>query len=208
MIKAIFFDCDGVLTTDARGSLTTSKNLCREVSNLSLESVLEAYRHESSDLNLGKCTLEESWQKLCVSLSIEPNPELLMKVIGNAPKNAAMFELVRILKPRYALGIFTDNSRERMNVLMEEMNLRPYFDPIIVSAAIGASKQQGTTAIYDAALAQAGVKADESVFIENQEKNLVIPAQMGMHTYFHDDTKNDIAALRQHLIQLGVDIGG
>ena len=30
---------------------------------------------------------------------------------------------------------------------------------------------------------------------------------MGMKTYFHDDTKNDVVAFRTALKQIGVDIG-
>ena len=33
----------------------------------------------------------------------------------------------------------------------------------------------------------------------NQQRNLEVPAQMGFHTYWHDDAKNDLASLRRQL---------
>lgn len=53
MIKEIFFDLDGVLTTDAKGSLTMSKNLCAAVPGLSVQEVLDCYRQDIELLNIG-----------------------------------------------------------------------------------------------------------------------------------------------------------
>lgn len=143
---------------------------------------------------------------MCRTLKITESDTLFMNILRKAPRNEAIFALARDLSPRYTLGIITDNSQERMDVLNEEMKLGELFDPIIVSATEHASKCDGTTALFDAALAKARCSAKEAVFIDNQEKNLVIPAKMGMQTYFYDDTKNNIVALRTMLHKIGVDI--
>jgi hypothetical protein len=43
--KATFFDFDGVLTTDAKGSLTMIRNPRKEVSDLSMQDALDCCRH-------------------------------------------------------------------------------------------------------------------------------------------------------------------
>lgn len=206
MIKAIFFDLDGVLTTDAKGSLTMSKNLCEAVRGLSVQKVFDCYRQDIELLNLGQRTLKEVWQRIHTAFpQIPADDDLLQKILRKIPKNDAMFDLAQSLSGRHVLGVITDNCRERMDALITEMDLGSLFDPIIVSAIERASKCDGTTRIFDAALARAECQADEALFIDNQEKNLVTPTKMGMKTYLHDDKKNDVTALYSTLHKMGVD---
>jgi FMN phosphatase YigB (HAD superfamily) len=116
-----------------------------------------------------------------------------------------MFDLARSLSPCYRLGIITDNNRERMGILTADMQLNALFDPIIVSAVEHASKCDGSTNIFDAALRQAECDASEAVFIDNQERNLVTPAKMGMKTYWHDDFVNNVDVLKHTFRDFGVD---
>ena len=109
-----------------------------------------------------------------------------------------------ILGSEGRLGIITDNCSERMEVLAERLKLRDLFDPIVVSAAVQASKKDGTTRIFDAALAGANCAPDEALFVDNQEVNLVVPKKMGIKTYFHSDRENDIDALRAVLTHDGI----
>lgn len=205
MINAIFFDFDGVLTTDAKGSLTMSRTICEAVPGLSMEEVLACYREDIEALNLGDLPFQNVWQRLRSIFNIPDNQTLLHDVLRKVPRNDVMFELAQSLAEHSVLGIITDNCRERMEVLTAELQLGELFDPIVVSAEEHASKCDGTT-IFEAALDRAGCKAEESLFIDNQEKNLVTPTKMGMKTYLHDDKKNDISALRATLRQLGIDI--
>lgn len=206
MTKAIFFDLDGVLTTDAKGSLTMSKNLCEMIHGLSVQEVLDNYREDIEALNIGRISMSDVWKRMCASLKIPDSDELLNGMMRKAPKNDEMFDLARFLCGKYRLGIITDNSRERVEILTTDMQLNELFDPIIISAAEHASKNDGSTTIFDAALRRAACNADEAVFIDNQERNLLTPAKMGMKTYLHDDTKNDVAALKRELQKLGIDL--
>jgi len=58
-----------------------------------------------------------------------------------------------------------------------------------------------------AAKGLAGVSAEESVFIDNSNDNLVAPSALGFKTIFHDDEKNDIEALLRNFKTLGVFAG-
>lgn len=149
--------------------------------------------------------MREVWQRICSTFKIPADDALLVQMLRKVPKNDAMFALAKSLKPNYVLGIITDNCRERMDVLTAELELAALFDPIVVSAIEHASKCDGTTRIFDAALDRTGCKAEEALFIDNQERNLVTPAKMGMKTYVHNDAVNDVAALRSALRQCGVE---
>lgn len=183
-----------------------SRNLCDAVPGLSQQKVLDCYRQDIEQLNMGRRTMQEVWRRICATFKIPADDALLREMLRKVPKNDAMFDLARSLSSHYVLGIITDNSRERMEALIAEMNLGALFNPIVISAIEHASKSDGTTAIFDAALAQANCEAEESIFIDNQEKNLVTPASMGMKTYLHDDAVNDVTALRRELQRLGIDL--
>lgn len=206
MIKAIFFDLDGVLTTDAKGSLTMSQNLCNAMPNLTIDEVLSCYRQDIEPLNMGQIPLSDVWKRMCSTLKIPASDNLLKEMLRKVPKNDVMFDLARSLSKNYVLGIITDNCSERMDILNDELKLDELFDPIVVSAIEHASKCDGTTRIFDVALTRAGCKADETIFIDNQEKNLVTPMKMGMKTHLHDDLKNDVVTLRATLFGMGVHI--
>lgn len=205
MIKAIFFDLDGVLTTDAKGSLTLSKNLCEAKAGLAVDEVLQSFRRDIERLTSGQCSLQSVIKRVCDECGIPYSEELLISIASKTPWNQPMVELAQSLMSAYVVGVITDNAKERMDMLSRKPELSG-FSPIIVSAVERASKSDGSTAIYDRALDRAGCSAPEALFVDNQERNLATPSQMGMHTYFHDDVRNDMLALRAAFQALDINV--
>ena len=113
-----------------------------------------------------------------------------------------MFILCTELCQKYTLGIITDNNRERFRLLEKTMKLENLFPIRILSADVGGTKTDRL--IFDKALAAAGCKSQECVFIDNHEHNLVVPREMGFHTFWHDQSKNDIVSLGNWLESIGV----
>ncbi len=206
MIKALFFDFDGVLTTDFNGTGNICNNLCTEFPNLSVEPVLECYRRHCGHLLTEPGKFSDVWDAFCECVGQPIAPDILRKALRTVSRNEEMFTLVRSLRKKYTVGMITDNAVERIDLLNEDMRLTDLFDPMIISASVRALKHDGTTTIFDAALAVAECEPEESIFIDNQERNLVTPSKMGMKTYWHDDAKNDIQALICALQRYGVEI--
>jgi len=206
MIKVLFFDFDGVLTTDFNGTGNICENLCKAVLNLSIEPVLECYRKHCGCLLTEPGKFSDVWDAFCVCIGQPITPDILRKALRTVSRNEEMFVLVQSLRKKYRLGMITDNATERMDLLNEDMRLTDLFDPMIISASVRALKHDGTTTIFDAALEGAGCEPEESIFIDNQERNLVTPSTMGMKTYWHDDSKNDIPSLVSALQKYGVEI--
>ncbi|PIQ79985.1 hypothetical protein COV81_00180 [Candidatus Peregrinibacteria bacterium CG11_big_fil_rev_8_21_14_0_20_41_10] len=62
MIKTIFFDLDGVLTTDKSGSFTTCKFISAQLGkDYDIDKVLEAYRFFHQKLLIGKLAHPDMW---------------------------------------------------------------------------------------------------------------------------------------------------
>ncbi|RQS60065.1 HAD family hydrolase [Burkholderia sp. Bp8963] len=202
MIKAIFFDYDGVLTTDKTGSLTTNRYLSN-ASGVGYELIRKAFAHYNTDLILGKTTHKAIWCTVCKSIGHELDFSLLEQAFLSTPKNDAMFALARNLRKRYAVGIITDNKKDRLDCLRKSQQLDELFDPVIVSAEHGVGKQSRT--IFEQALRELRISPREAVFVDNTPANLVTAERLGMYTYLHDDELNDVGRLATTLAdQYGV----
>jgi putative hydrolase of the HAD superfamily len=201
-IKAVFFDFDGVLTTDKSGSLTTIRSISRQTS-IPEAALWEAFAPFNHDLLVGRKTHASVWPHVCNALGEAVPLDVLEVAFLDTPMNRPMLDLAREFHERYRIGIITDNKSDRMDCLCARHRLRPMFDPVLVSAAIGSGKDQPE--IFRYALDLLGLAPEETVFIDNSEKNLVAPSSLGMGTIFYDDEKNDVAGLRAAIDRMGVD---
>jgi len=192
VIKAIFFDYDGVLTTDKTGSLTTNRYLSR-VANVEYETIRNVFAEYNHDLLIGRITHRDMWEAACEAMHRELDFSLLEQAFLSTPANSPMFALARRLKPNYALGIITDNKKDRIDCLRKYQELDALFNPIIVSAEFGLGKD--SVAVFEYALRCLDTRPEESVFIDNNPNNLTVPKALGMGVIFHDDEKNDVGRL-------------
>jgi putative hydrolase of the HAD superfamily len=87
-----------------------------------------------------------------------------------------------------------------MKPLIDKHGLDLLFDPIVISAEVGALKTDAL--IFERALG--GYEPEGCVFIDNQERNLTVPAKLGFKTYLFDPKQNDIPKLKSQLIEWGV----
>jgi putative hydrolase of the HAD superfamily len=199
MIEAVFFDYDGVLTTDKTGTLTTCRYLsaCTGIAVERLRAALQPYNHE---LTVGRRSYADVWPDVCRRLG-RPIPfDLLAAAFDSTPMNDAMLALAARLKQRCTVGIVTDNKSDRMARLRRLQGLDARFDPIVVSAEVGCTKHE--EAIFRIALQRAGVAASRSVFIDNAEDNLIAARAVGMETVHFDDEVNDVQGLAETLRRL------
>jgi putative hydrolase of the HAD superfamily len=204
LIRAVLFDYDGVLTTDKTGSLTTHRHLSR-ASGLAFSTVAAVFGRYNRDLTLGRTTYARIWPQACQALGRELDIGLLREAFESTPPNEGMFSLARALKARHRVGIVTDNKLDRIDHLRVHQSLDALFDPIVVSASVGSGKEG--SAIFQHALDRLALPAHECVFIDNSDANLATAEALGFKTCFHDDGRNDIAALVRALEAHGVATG-
>ena len=200
-IRAVFFDFDGVLTRDKTGSLTTLRYL-GEATGIAYPRLREVFKAHNEALTLGTTTHDAIWPAICEALGCCIDKALLRPAFESTPFNTEMLLLARSLRQRCRVGIITDNKQDRIDHLRRFASLDAVFDPIVVSAEIGASK--AGTLIFEWALQGLGIAPGESVFIDNSEDNLAAPRRLGMHAIHFDDEANDVGALIAVLGSLGL----
>jgi FMN phosphatase YigB (HAD superfamily) len=200
VIRAVFFDYDGVLTRDKTGSLTTCRSLAQQT-GLPFEAIYAVLRPYNEALTLGHTTHEAIWPAVCEALQCDIPIGCLMVAFESTPLDAAVMGLAQQLTARHRVGLITDNKRDRIEHLRAVQQLDTVFDPIVVSSIVRASKEGA--AIFQHALACLGVPPDEALFIDNSPGNLAAPAALGMHTVHFDDERRDVAALVAELRRHG-----
>ncbi len=195
-IEVILFDFDGVLTVDKTGSQSVLRYLSAKTGIA--EDVLgrEYYKYNKA-LLYGEMTHRDMWEDFQRALGKEIPYDVLRDAFRNTILDWDMIEYVRELKHTYLLGLITDNKVDRMEEILTWYQLKDLFDAVAVSAKCGYGKQEEP--IFEMTLAALKVKPEACVFIDNTEKNLVIPGQMGMRTILFDDENRDIEQFKKEL---------
>jgi HAD superfamily hydrolase (TIGR01509 family) len=70
------------------------------------------------------------------------------------------------------------NAPPSLRLLLEQLELAQYFDHMVISGEVDVRKPD--PGIYHLALASLGVRAEESLFVDDLEENLVAARQVGM----------------------------
>lgn len=203
MIRCVFFDFDGVLTTEPYGVFSMTRFLSDkyDIPRETIEDAMNMYLPRRNTEKGHVCP--ERWALVSNELRLNIPYEVFQEAMGSAPRNDAMFDLVRELRDAGIMtAMITDNFEERINAFDESFQLAEYFDGRIVSTEVG--KRKDETDIFDVALSRFGMQADETAFVDNKAKNCVVPESMGIHTYVHDHEVNDVPAFRTFLQSLGI----
>lgn len=188
MIKKIFFDFDGVLTTDKTGAETHSKYFSQKI-GVNAQELLSKVKQYDGEIDAGKISIKDVWESICKEAKIEFNPNWLKEAFISTPIDERMLEYARQLKDKYSVGIITDNSTERMNVIMEQNKGFNIFDTIIISEDVKCTKEG--TEIFEITTQRANVNAEECIFIDNKQKNVDTAKKVGFIGVYFDDKKRD-----------------
>ena len=202
MIKAILFDFDGVLTTDATGSQSICNYICKKA-GINAEIFKKEYYKYNNDLLYGKINHENIWETLCTRLNRKIDINILYESFVNTPIDSQMMTLVDELKKQnYKIGMVTDNKKDRIDNIVKHYDWNKKFDAITISAEVGSGKDYDE--IFVKTIEYLNVNADECVFIDNQEKNLISPKSMGMNVIHFDHIKRNYEKLIQELKNLSI----
>lgn len=200
MIKAIYWDFDGVLTTDATGT-TTIINYMKSRRDMDSASFEKAYRKHNSNLLYGKTTHEDVWPLICGELGRSFDFDILIQSFLSTPMDERILNLAEQFKQEgYFIGIITDNKKDRIDRIFTNSEYHSIFDRIVVSSEIGSGKQERD--IFEAAVSGTGFHFHECIFVDNSRKNLIVPQQLGMHTIFFDHVKRNHESLDNEIKEI------
>jgi putative hydrolase of the HAD superfamily len=196
-IKALIWDLEGVLmvTDDDNLPLTVAKKL-----NAPYEKVRELFFSDTNDkVDLGEITQAQFNEYILDTLQISRDKSYLLEEIINKDFYIDKDLLVKIevMRREYKTGLLSNFSNDLRPKIENEWAIGCAFDEIIISCEVGMIKPD--PAIFDLMLDRLGVKANESVFIDDRIKNIDGAKEMGFHTIFFTDKDQALEELARIL---------
>jgi putative hydrolase of the HAD superfamily len=200
-IKAILFDSGHVLNRPKTGHWFIPPNFFKyvnkEVFNTITDETLDiAFRKGMDYLESKKFVVneEEEFEHFChfYRLSLLELPGIglgeyeIKKIAEDAVLNDEkffffedVFEVIPRLRQKYALGVVSD-TWPSLDRVFKNVGLRKYFSTFVMSSILGVLKPHEL--MFDTALMELGLKAEEALFIDDNIKNLEGAKTLGMQT--------------------------
>jgi len=186
MIKAIIFDCFGVLLGNAY------KMHLMDVEREDPERAKEirAINHAS---DMGILSREESADAISSLFGMDAEEFLEEQNQVEVP-NAQLLEYIASLKPHFKIGLLSNiNSRERLSIRFEPGQLDAHFDTIVASGDEGYVKPQPE--IYEIVATRLGVLPSECVMIDDIAEFCEGARQVGMQAIQFQTTQQCVTDL-------------
>lgn len=186
MIKAVIFDCFGVLVRDAWHPFI----------NKYFDPESEAFVDASTSLRkvaAGLMSYDDFYAEMSVATGIDKG-EVKALLTGNTADDELFSYIEETLRPSYKIGMLSNAGSDRTPELFGRERLK-LFDDIVLSYQFGTAKPDEE--IYEIALSRLGVEASEAVFIDDVEYYCAAAEKVGMKAIEHKDTAQTIRMIRE-----------
>lgn len=193
MIKAIIFDCFGVIYPDTL-ALVEAKLLTEE--NNKQKELIKTLRRQS---DAGHIARDEFWSSVAKILGI--TVAQLEDELHNLPKaDWDLLEYIKILKKTYKTAILSNVGTGFLERIFDgERPKTEYFDELIASGDIGLMKPAKSA--YLTVSHRLSVKPEECVFVDDLQKHIDGAQSCGMKTILY----KNFAQMKQELEKLLTD---
>ena len=191
MIRAIIFDCFGVLLTDSLHLMRT------ELAQKDAEAEAEV-RDLIGLVNKGVLHPVETRPKIAKLFNLDVNA-YVEKVTSGEGKNHELMDYILQLKKDYKVGMLSNIGSGSLLKRFTKAELDEHFDQVVASGDIGYAKPEREA--YMIAAEKLGVRLDECVFVDDRELFCDAATSVGMHAIVY----TNFAQLRTELEALLTD---
>jgi len=181
VIKAVIFDCFGVVVRDVLTHMTSElKGANRDEDAAEIHGLMHA-------ADRGIMSQDESLDAIAGILDIGKK-ELMDELKTGEVPNLELLDFIKTLRPTYKTAIMSNiSSRERIEMRLDNHSLDEWFDGVIVSGEVGHVKPE--PAMYELTLEKLGVQADEAIFTDDIEYFCQVGEELGLHAIPFENTK-------------------
>lgn len=181
MISWVIFDAMGVVYEEGDD---TNNLLIPFINKYNSGVTSDFIRAEYIKASLGIISSNDFFKYTC-KCGIDKAIELEKKYLQNYLKLDGNFiRVVKILKKKYKIGMISNDVSEWSKLLRKWFNLDGIFDKCVISGDVGIRKPNKD--IYIKFLKETKIDAEQCIYIDDREKNLVQPRELGMHTILLD----------------------
>jgi len=196
-IRAVFFDLGGVIL---RTEYQAPREHLAEKLGMEYDDLVKVVFDSESGYNasLGTITPDEHWAAVVKRLK---RPASEMEAIRHEffagdIIDRTLLEFLRSLRSTYKTGLISNAWGDLRDYIVRE-KFDDAFDHMIISAEVGAVKPEAK--IYQIALEQAGVSANEAVFVDDFAVNIEGCEKVGMHGIYFEDAESTLLQLKELL---------
>jgi epoxide hydrolase-like predicted phosphatase len=196
-IRAVFFDFGGVIM---RTEYQSPRQKLAERFNMDYDEIDKAvFGSESARrASLGEITEEMHWSAIAKRFK-QPASEMQVfrdMFFGGDVIDHSLLETIRSLRGKYHTGLIS-NAWSGLRDFITKEKVIDIFDTVIVSAEVGVVKP--SAGIYEIALEQAKVKANEAVFVDDMPANIEACEKVGMKGVLFNDPQENLKHLKRLL---------
>ena len=175
MIKAIIFDCFGVLTQDGWKAF---------VEDLPDEAAKETARYLNHQYDAGLISLERFLEG--VKKATGRDYDIINSARSSeGAKNVHLIEYIRQLKKKYKVGILSNVATNWVRDYLLTPEEQKLFDAMVFSFETGTSKPDPR--IYKTILEKLDVKPEQAVFTDDARHYCDAARQLGMEAIWYED---------------------
>jgi HAD superfamily hydrolase (TIGR01549 family) len=177
VIKAVIFDCFGVVISDALSVM------CTELQPTNPDGVVEVWGLINK-ANRGILTSEESSTRIAELFGMTL-VEYRTKIAEGETKNQQLLNYISDLHELYKTAMLSNIPVGGIARRFDEGELEQYFDVVVVSGETGYAKPSPEA--YDVTAERLGVRPSECVFVDDREQYVLGARAVGMHPILYKD---------------------
>lgn len=190
MIKAIIFDCFGVIISDALSVLCSDLSRRDPATYDQIRALIRAS-------NRGLLDSEESNKQVASLLGLD-FAEYQEKIRSGEVKDQQLLDFAASLRSQYKTAMLSNISSSGLKKRFTDDELQKYFDVVVASGDIGYAKPDPVA--YEMTSERLGVRADECIFTDDIPDYCDAARSVGMQAICYENfaqLKSEIAPLLQ-----------
>jgi epoxide hydrolase-like predicted phosphatase len=196
-IRAVFFDLGGVIL---RTEYQAPRQHLAEKLGMEYDDLVKVVFDSESGYkaSIGAITPDEHWAAVIKRLK-RPASELEAirhEFFAGDIIDRTLLEFLRSLRGTYKTGLISNAWGDLRDYIVRE-KFDDAFDHMIISAEVGAVKPEAK--IYQIALEQAGIQANEAVFVDDFAVNIEGCEKVGMQGIYFEDSESTLQQLKELL---------
>ncbi len=195
--QAVFFDLGGVIV---RTEYQAPRQHLAEQLGMEYEDLTRAVfdSETARKASIGTISEDEHWAAVGRKLGRAPSDVDLLRTefFGGDIVDLALVDFIRSLRPRFKTGLIS-NAWDGLRPYILGQKFDDAFDFMLISAEVGMVKPEA--GIFQLALDQAQVSANEAVFVDDMPENVESARAVGMSGILFQDRESTLGQLNSLL---------
>ena len=189
MIRAVIFDCFGVIITDALQAIRQELMRTNPEGAAAIKDIVAANNH-------GFIEPGESYDRIAAILGLS-TPDFRRQVAKGEVRNDELLHYILQLRGSYKTAMLSNIAGSSLARRFPNDELSTYFDVVIASSDIGYAKPEPEA--YEITADRLGLRCDECVFVDDRELFCEGATAVGMQAIVYTDFTQVTASLNRLL---------